>query len=105
MSRLFLSIAFCVPTFFCAVSLADKPLETAAFWTEASEEFQQGAEYACNQPEQAAKQYADMLQANCVAADLSTGLSRDEIVGHCLGASNRSSFEAYSSLHCGTRGI
>ena len=105
MPRLFLSIAFCVPAFFCTVSLADKPAETAALWPEFSGEFQHGAEYVCNQPERAAKRYADVLQANCVAVDLRKGMPWDEIAGHCLGTLNRSSFEAYSSLRCGNLGI
>lgn len=104
-SRLMLSIAICFPTFFCAASPADMSVDTTAFLPEFSDDFKRGAEFVCNQPERAAKRYADMLQANCVAVDLRAGMSQHEIVSHCLGASNRSSFEAYSWLHCGSQGI
>jgi hypothetical protein len=54
--------------------------------------FRRGALYACNQPERATRRYADMLQANCVAADLSAGIDWSETRRRCFGAEQRSTF-------------
>jgi hypothetical protein len=54
--------------------------------------FRQGAHDACKQSDDATRRLANMLQANCVAADLSAGMDRSEIFRHCYAAPHRSSF-------------
>ena len=54
--------------------------------------FRYGVRNACNQPERATQRYANMLQANCVCADMSAGMDRSEIVRHCFAAAQRRTF-------------
>jgi hypothetical protein len=100
MSRLFLSIAICFPTFFCLNSHADESASPPVL-VEYAAALVRGAEDACMMSERATKRCANMLQASCVAAEMSAGIDRSEIVGHCFGASNRSTFEEFAEVVCG----
>jgi hypothetical protein len=62
--------------------------------------FQRGFRYACNQPERAAELYANMLQANCVAADMTAGIDWSETRRHCFGAEQRSAFVTRAQETC-----
>jgi len=62
--------------------------------------FRRGARHACEQPKHATQGYANMLQANCVAADLSAGMDRSKILQHCYTASQRSTFERQAEEIC-----
>jgi len=62
--------------------------------------FRHGAHYACKQPERAAQRYANMLQANCAAADISAGMDWSEILRHCFAASQRSVFVRRAEETC-----
>jgi hypothetical protein len=62
--------------------------------------FQHGARYACKRPDEATRRYANMLQANCVAADMSAGVGWNEILWHCFGVPHRSAFEKHAEGIC-----
>lgn len=59
-----------------------------------------GALHACEQTQRATKRLANMLQANCVAADISADVARSEIVRRCFGPSNRSAFVRLAETTC-----
>jgi hypothetical protein len=65
-----------------------------------SDAFLRGAHHACKQTERATKRLANMLQASCVAADISADMDRSEIVRRCFGPSNRSAFVRLAETTC-----
>jgi hypothetical protein len=62
--------------------------------------FQHGTRYVCKQPGEATWRYANMLQANCVAANMSGGVGWNEILWHCFGGPQRSAFERRAEKIC-----
>jgi len=62
--------------------------------------FRHGAHHACEQPERATQRYANMLQANCVAADMGAGMDWTEISRHCLAAPQRSALVRQAEEIC-----
>lgn len=99
-SRLFLSIAICFLTFSYLNSHADEsglPPAPEAY----SATFVRGADHACKQSQRATRRFANMLQADCVASDISAGMDQSEIAGHCYGPSHRSAFVKLAEATCG----
>lgn len=99
MSRLFLSIAICFPSFFCLDSHAHDSAAGQLSAEYAAALFS-GAEHACRQPERAKKRFAHMLRASCVAAAMRAEKDRREIVQLCYGARHGRALSEIAEATC-----